>query len=223
MTLRNSEPGHDRNVCRAKKHNKQRPGAKTGKNPLYDANGNELCTRPAGWGTEHPGHGPCKLHGGSTTTHVTAGVTAMATAAVATFGLPREVDPRDALLEEVYRTAGAVDWLHQQVRTLDPDAVIWGKSEEVEKQAGEFPGVDVTHRAAVNVWVELWQKERAHLVKVAKEAISCGIEERRVRLAEQQGAMLAGAIKAILGDLDLSPEQAAKVSVVVPRHLRAVA
>lgn len=223
MTLRNSEPGHDRNVCRAKKHNKQRPGAKTGKNPLYDANGNELCTRPAGWGTEHPGHGPCKLHGGSTTTHVTAGVTAMATAAVATFGLPREVDPRDALLEEVYRTAGAVDWLHQQVRTLDPDAVIWGKSEEVEKQAGEFPGVDVTHRAAVNVWVELWQKERAHLVKVAKEAINCGIEERRVRLAEQQGAMLAGAIKAILGDLDLSPEQAAKVSVVVPRHLRAVA
>ena len=63
----------------------------------------------------------------------------------------------------------------------------------------------------------------SELEVVAKEAINCGIEERRVRLAEQQGAMLAGAIKAILGDLDLSPEQAAKVSVVVPRHLRAVA
>lgn len=24
------------------------------------------CARPAGWGTPHPGHGPCKLHGGST-------------------------------------------------------------------------------------------------------------------------------------------------------------
>jgi len=24
------------------------------------------CARPAGWGTPHPGSGPCKLHGGST-------------------------------------------------------------------------------------------------------------------------------------------------------------
>lgn len=30
-----------------------------------------------------------------------------------TFGPSRKVDPRDAL-EEVYRTAGAVDWLHQK-------------------------------------------------------------------------------------------------------------
>lgn len=26
--------------------------------------GEGLCTRPAGWGTNHPGHGRCKLHGG---------------------------------------------------------------------------------------------------------------------------------------------------------------
>ena len=26
------------------------------------------CGRPAGWGTDHPGFGQCKLHGGSTTT-----------------------------------------------------------------------------------------------------------------------------------------------------------
>ena len=25
----------------------------------------EVCTRPAGWGTDHAGAGPCKLHGGS--------------------------------------------------------------------------------------------------------------------------------------------------------------
>lgn len=223
MTQRDPAAGHDRNVCRARKHNKQRPGAKTGKNPIYDGEGNELCTRPAGWGTDHPGVGPCKLHGGNTSNHVTAAVVAQAKSAVVTFGLPREVDPRDALLEEVYRTAGAVDFLQSKVRELEADAIIWGKAEEFEKQAGEFPGVDTTHKAAVHVWVELWQRERAHLVKVAKEAINCGIEERRVRLAEQQGALLAGVIKGILGDLDLTPDQAAKVSTIVPRHLRAVA
>jgi hypothetical protein len=214
MTLRDPSGGHDRNVCRAKKHNKQRPGAKTGKNPLHDAEGNELCTRPAGWGTDHPGHGPCKLHGGNTTSHVTAGVVAMAESAVKTFGLSREIDPRDALLEEVYRTAGAVDWLAKQVQALDTASVVWGRTEETDE--------GVKHKAAPNVWVQLYQQERAHLVRVAKEAIAAGIEERKVRLAEQQGAMLASVIKAVLADLDLTADQQARVPEVVPRHLRAV-
>ncbi|MFF0822389.1 hypothetical protein ACFYUR_18665 [Micromonospora haikouensis] len=148
---------------------------------------------------------------------------AEAVKAVVTFGLSREVDPRDALLEEVHRTAGAVAWLHEQVQALRTEDVVWGVTEEVTKDAGEFPGVDTTRAAKVNVWVELWQRERLHLVKVCKEAIGSGLEERRVRLAEQQGAMLAGVIKAILGDLDLTPEQQTTAARVVPFRLRSVA
>jgi hypothetical protein len=182
----------------------------------------KLCTRPAGWGTDHPGSGRCKLHGGSTKSHTVAGQKALAEQAVKTFGLPREIDPRDALLEEVHRTAGAVAWLHEQVQALRAEDVVWGKVEEVDKQASEFAGIDTKHAAEVNVWVQLWQRERAHLVKVCKDAIASGLEERRVRLAEQQGAMLAGVIKAILGDLDLTPQQQATAAKVVPFRLRSV-
>lgn len=143
--------------------------------------------------------------------------------AVETFGLPREIDPRDALLEEVYRTAGAIDWLTGKVRELDPSAAVWGVTEQVTKGATEYEGIDTTEAAAVNVWIELWQKERKHLVDVSKAAISAGIEERRVKLAEQQGALLASVVKQILGDLDLTPEQAAKAPSVVASHFRSVA
>lgn len=201
MTVDETASGHDSRKCGGK-----RRGA--------DADG-KLCTRPAGWGTPHPGTGRCKLHGGSTPSHTVASVKALAEAAVTTFGLPREIDPRDALLEEVYRTAGAVDWLSTKVRELESDAVVWGKAEESPD--------DVKYKASVSVWVQLLQNERAHLVRVCKETIQAGVEERRVRLAEQQGAMLASVIKAVLADLGLTAEQQALVPEVVPRHLRAVA
>lgn len=181
------------------------------------------CRNSRGFRTPHPGSGSCYLHGGCTPNGVTAAAKEQAAEAVKTFGLPREIDPRDALLEEVYRTAGAVDWLQKQVQALTPDDVIWGRTEEVHKDAGEFPGVDTTYAATAHAYVQLWQKERVHLIAVCKAAIQAGIEERRVRLAEQQGALLSDVIKRILADLGLTAEQQQKAPEIVVRHLRLVA
>ncbi|RMI47594.1 hypothetical protein EBO15_01450 [Actinomadura harenae] len=72
------------------------------------------------------------------------------------------------------------------------------------------------------MWMELYQSERVHLARVAKAALDAGVAERQVRLAEQQGELLAGAINRILDGLNLSSEQWARVADVVPRELRAV-
>jgi hypothetical protein len=143
--------------------------------------------------------------------------------AVRTYGLRRDISATEALVEEVCWTSGHVAWLREQVQAIEASALTWGMTEQVEKHATEFAGTDTTHAAAVNVWLELYYRERKHLVDVCKAAISAGIEERRVRLAESQGAILVQVIRAILGDLDLTAEQQAKVTAVVPRHLRAVA
>lgn len=166
----------------------------------------------------------CATHGGKAPRAKAAAerrlVEARAAKALANFGIPREIDAKDALLEELYRTAGAIDWLYGQIKELDPTGITWGKTEETDKGSGEFTGTDITHAAAVNVWVQLWQKERDHLVAVSKAAISAGIEERRVLLAEQQGALLASVIKGILGDLQLTPAQAAAAPRIVADRLR---
>lgn len=204
MTIDDSGQGHDGRYCGARKRQ-----------------GEGTCTQAAGWGTDHVGAGPCKLHGGATWAHRAAAGREIAQRAVSTFGLPREVDPRDALLEEVHRSAGHVDWLRQQVADLEAGQVVWGPT-EAKRSTGK-DGDSLTQAAAVNVWVQLYNEERRHLVNVSKAAIAAGIEERRVRLAEQQGAALAGVIRGILTDLDLTPAQAALVGEIVPRRLRELA
>jgi hypothetical protein len=180
------------------------------------------CHRPEGWGTDHAGTGRCKLHGGATSSHKTAAKAEAARKAVDTYGLPREIDPAAALLEEVHRTAGHVAWLHEKVREIHADDLVWGVVEEVDKGASEFVGVDVTKAARPSVWLDLYRAERKHLVDVTKAALAAGIAERQVRLAEQQGALIGGVIQRILDDLALTAEQRARVPEVVPRHLRSV-
>lgn len=169
----------------------------------------------------------CETHGGRAPQNRAAAerrqVDAAARRVMETYGRPIDTTPTEALLEEVRWTAGHVAWLRERVREVETAALAWGKTEEVEKTAGEFPGTDITYAAAPSVWLDLYQRERKHLLDVCKAAISAGIEERRVRIAESQGALLADVIRRILGDLDLTPDQQAKVGTVVPLHLRAVA
>lgn len=200
-----NEPGHGKPRCGGK--NRQ----------------GQPCGNGAGKGTDHVGVGNCKNHGGSTPTGRRFAQTELAKRAVQTYGLPREVAPDVALLEEVHRTAGHVAWLQQKVAEIDEDDLTWGLVEEVDKGSGEFTGIDRTERATPNVWLVLYQQERKHLTDVCKAALSAGIAERQVKLAEQQGTLIAQVITRILDDLSLSADQRALVSEVVPRHLMAVA
>ena len=181
------------------------------------------CTRPAGWGTDHPGYGTCKLHLGNTESHRAKARREMAGEAVVTFGLPREVDPHTALLEEVHRTAGHVAWLQAKVAEFDEADLVWGTVEEIDRPPGEKTagGVEVRQRAGANVWLSLYQAERAHLTKVAAAAITAGVAERQVRLAEQQGQLIAQVLRGVLADLGVADHPQA--ATVVRRHLALVA
>lgn len=172
----------------------------------------------------------CGFHGGATT-QAKAGALRRATeekarALVNTYGRKIDTTATDALLEEVQWTAGHVAWLRERVQEIEgstggddaENPLVWGRTKR--KEGGEDWGE--THEAGANAWLKLYQAERAHLVKVCSEAIKAGIEERRVKLAESQGEQVAQAIRGILDDLRLTPEQIARVPDIVPKHLRAL-
>ena len=152
----------------------------------------------------------------------------IATKAMAAYGRPvKDMDPFEALLEEIARTAGHVRWLEAVVQGMDENSLIWSKVEE-EKSIGEDAKgtYDVTKHAAVpHIWLQLYHKERAHLLQVCKVSIQCGIQERTVRLAEQQGEIIVKILQKTFNDpeLGLSPEQVANAKHVAGNHLRIIA
>ena len=174
-----------------------------------------------------PGAGVCRFHGGAARTTREAAARTLATRqlkkeqerAVATLGLPRTVDPGDALLEEVRRTAGHVEWLGNRIAALNEDALTWARTMEVTKGATEFKGTDTTWEAVPPVLLTLYLNERKHLLAVCTAALKAGVEERRVRLAEQLGAMLADTVRLILADLEITAAQEARAATVVPLRL----
>jgi hypothetical protein len=82
----------------------------------------------------------------------------------------------------------------------------------------------VTRRAAPNVWIDLYQRERKHLVEISKVAIACGLLEHEVRITKEQARILAGVFRAIGADPEMAfgSEQRQIFRAVATRHLRAV-
>lgn len=184
----------------------------------------------------------CRFHGGAAPQNREAAARRLeaqaAQRAVATLGLPVDITPTEALLQEVQWTAGHVEWLRRKVAELDDGDLVWGTTRveveggtalRIDVEDGEVAGVGTgpsvkrVQTAAASVWYQLYTAERAHLVAVCSAALKAGVEERRVRLAEQQGDLVATAIRRILEALNLTPEQEALVPTVVPAQLRLIA
>lgn len=187
------------------------------------------CHRPAGWGTTHQGYGACKLHGGNTRTGIVRAHQEAAETLSRTYGVPVDVDPAEALLEEVQRSAGVVRYLEVLVGDLDPEALGWTLTEEnrepgIRSEDGETLTERVTQKwkAETPVLVKLYQQERRHLREVCRDAVAAGVSQRMVSLYEQAGGTFVSMIDRVLATADLTAEQHERVSMAIVRELRSI-
>lgn len=191
-----------------------------------------FCRKPAGWGTKHPGVGFCKDHGGATQSGNVNAARTLGRRIIRErkqymtpehpdfqkFGGDRYITnatAEEALLEEVRRSVAMVRFLEDRIGKWQfPNHELPALVDETAKGAST-----ITDEAA---WLTLYREERAHMVRTSKMAIDAGIAERMVKIAEDQGRLLAGAIKSVLAALNLTPDQAKMVPQVVPGVLRAL-
>ena len=160
-----------------------------------------LCQQPPGWGTNHPGIGPCADHGGNSK-RVRAGIEKQmikdaAREACTKLGvdiLPH-VTPEKALQDELNLSYALVQWYTSQT---DEDSAAWP------------------------IWQELWMNERRHLTQVIKMMLDAGIAERQVRVMETHASELATAIRKILDALELNEDQTRKAPGIVRNVLGSI-
>lgn len=165
----------------------------------------------------------CRMHGGSSPQAKAKAAerqaVARAEAEVVKLGARRDIHPADALIELVQFTAGEVSFWRSKVNELDDEALVWGVTRE--KTGGDDHGT--TSEAKPNVAYVMLERSSDRLAAYASAALKAGVEERRVRLAESQGALVAQVIRQVLDQLHLTPAQIELVPTVVPAALRLIA
>lgn len=170
----------------------------------------------------------CSVHGGRAPQVKAAAArrTAEAAAAreVARLGLKLDVHPAEALIDLVHWTAGEVAYWRSIVIDIETagghQALTWGVTSETYQGSGEFPGTNTTSETAPHIAYRMLTDASSRLAAYSTAALKANVDERRVQLAEQQGAAVAGAVRRILERLNLTPDQQALIGVVIPEELR---
>lgn len=192
------------------------------------------CSMRAGWGTDHPGtgNGPCKRHGGATRNHKRAAEMNMAAIAASKLDLSLTTDPVSALLDELnrrFRWVAFLESLVMELPTHPEDDVFVPPSEEAEGAGGDDhkdaersagywvrgkPGLYgrvyaisgiPTGEAKPHVLVELYERERQQLVRVASECVKANVSQRSIELAEGHARQVAAVFTAFVLGLGLDP------------------
>lgn len=179
------------------------------------------CTQPAGWGTQHPGAGRCKLHGGSGPAAQVKGLVELARREQQVMGAPLSIEPQDAILECIRIAAGEVAYSSERIAELEVADAIGPVMTRMERSAETDVEEVREGPPALHIWIVIRQQAMDRLVAYSFAALKAGIEERRVRVAEQQGMLLAQAIQGILRELGVSDKP--EVAGIVRKHLTLVA
>lgn len=166
------------------------------------------CQMSAGHGTDHPGFGTCKFHGGALPEHQSTAARQEVLAIVdekKALGLVEpDADPDEVMMQEVGRAKAAVEYFDGVVKEMTDDP-------EVDPAGARFQKV---------VWH--WNEQRRLLTNVSNIVVKAGIAKRHVEIQEIQAAAILTAIIDVVQspEVGMEPEQTSLVKRMLAGKLR---
>jgi len=176
--------------------------------------GRGICHGPA-----VAGYARCKQHVGKRLATDPVHLNAIAQRANPLAGEPMDIGPAEALLWRVRVLSGEVARLDELIGSLEAEELVWGKLTEEENDSGEFPGKKTVKGARMSVWLTLREQRERALHSACEAALRANIEERLVRLAETQGAVMHKVILAALADFGIRSDDP-RIPLVLPGRIR---
>lgn len=176
--------------------------------------GRGLCHGPAVIGLPR-----CKAHAGVDIHSDAAHLLAVEQRKNPLAGDPMDIGPAEALLWRVRVLAGEVARLDDLIAGLERDELVWGTVSEETSQTADGEFTRTTQAARLNVWIQLRAQRESVLQSACEAALRANIEERLVRLAEQQGAAIHRLLLLVLGDFGIEQTDP-RIAVILPARLR---
>jgi hypothetical protein len=164
--------------------------------------GEGTCRLVAGHGTDHPGVGACKFHGGSTTAHRLAAARVTAAAQAAKLGAEAALTPAAALTWAIELVGGEARFRQAKVAELE---------------AGQIEG-DRLHPLAVAL-----SQTAERLARVSKLGVDADLEGKRLALDALVLDRISGAIAAAITDAGLSAEDTDRLKAALGDRFRELA
>jgi hypothetical protein len=152
----------------------------------------ERCGNGAGKGTPYS-TGPCHLHGGMLPGPRKAAARRELAAVAHSLGVAIDVEPHDLLLTVVRQAAGALQWATDRLGSDPSDETIRVHGEAMDRAA-----------------------------RISKTALDAGIAERRLRVAQRTGALIAAAFERSLQDAGIDPDDRMRLVARFEGHLLAL-
>jgi hypothetical protein len=190
--------------------------------------GTGTCTQPAGWGTDHLGFGRCKLHGGRTSSHTKSAARLVLADTVA--NLAEDLRPAVEGVHPLDVQLGAVEGAHlmrlvyeRLVHQLapQPDADnADGQHGDAQELREALYGRDHLGDLRTHPLVEGLERWTRTAGDLSSKALAAGVDERRVRLAESHGRLVADVVVGVVGDIETAARELVAEGALRPEGYR---
>jgi hypothetical protein len=130
--------------------------------------------------------------------------------------VPIEVNAVDAVLAEMARCNGLINFYQRKVDELDDKAMVFGVAKVVDQRSGQGrAGRDTTFEPRVNTWIALRDAERDRLRSLAIDAARVDLDTKRLRLDAARHGLIVRNLDGLLAGLGHDPHDSKVAAVVV--------